>query len=126
MQREAEPDPESSPPGVGLRALAVLVAEALARILGDTRPALATPAGPLGALVANANVHAETALGTPASIPRSARTDESPPTGIRDEHAATWQLVARAKDGDGDAFGQLYDSYVDMVYRFIYFRVNDR
>lgn len=41
-------------------------------------------------------------------------------------HAETWQLVLLAQDGDGEAFGQLYDRYVDMVYRFVYFRVNDR
>jgi RNA polymerase sigma-70 factor (ECF subfamily) len=42
------------------------------------------------------------------------------------DHEQTWQLVRRAQDGDGDAFGELYDRYVDTVYRFIYFRVNDR
>ncbi len=41
-------------------------------------------------------------------------------------HAETWQLVRRAQDGDGEAFGQLYDRYFDVVFRFIYFRVNDR
>jgi RNA polymerase sigma-70 factor (ECF subfamily) len=37
-----------------------------------------------------------------------------------------WRLVTLAQSGDGDAFGQLYDRYVDTVYRFVYFRVNDR
>lgn len=32
-------------------------------------------------------------------------------------------LVLRAKTGDSDAFGTLYDRYVDLVYRYIYFRV---
>ncbi|PZG37406.1 RNA polymerase subunit sigma-70 [Spongiactinospora gelatinilytica] len=32
-------------------------------------------------------------------------------------------LVLRAKTGDADAFGTLYDRYVDLVYRYIYFRV---
>lgn len=32
-------------------------------------------------------------------------------------------LVDEARGGDGDAFGQLYDRYVDSVYRYIYFRV---
>ncbi|MBE7187743.1 MAG: sigma-70 family RNA polymerase sigma factor [Jatrophihabitans endophyticus] len=31
-----------------------------------------------------------------------------------------------AQEGDGDAFGLLYDRYVDSVFRFIYYRVNDR
>ena len=126
MQRAAEPDPEKFPPGDGLRALAVLVATALAELFDRRRPALALASrgGPLGPVVAAASTDA--ALGASAS--RSAPPVASSPTppDVRDEHAATWQLVARAKDGDGEAFGQLYDGYVDMVYRFIYFRLNDR
>ncbi len=45
---------------------------------------------------------------------------------VEDEHAETWRLVALAQGGDGEAFGLLYDLYVDMVFRFIYVRVNDR
>ncbi len=32
-------------------------------------------------------------------------------------------LVARAQAGDGEAFGELYDAYVDLVYRYVYYRV---
>ncbi|WP_230985500.1 sigma-70 family RNA polymerase sigma factor [Microbispora oryzae] len=32
-------------------------------------------------------------------------------------------LVLRAKTGDSEAFGLLYDHYVDLVYRYVYFRV---
>jgi RNA polymerase sigma-70 factor (ECF subfamily) len=42
------------------------------------------------------------------------------------EHAAVWSLVQAAQQGDGEAFGKLYDQYVDGVFRFIYYRVNDR
>jgi RNA polymerase sigma-70 factor, ECF subfamily len=42
------------------------------------------------------------------------------------EHAETWRLVRLAQRGDGEAFGQLYDRYVDTVYRFVYFRVGER
>jgi RNA polymerase sigma-70 factor, ECF subfamily len=35
------------------------------------------------------------------------------------------RLVEQAKSGDAEAFGQLYDAYVDRVYRFIFFRVSD-
>jgi len=39
---------------------------------------------------------------------------------------ATWEVVASAQAGDADAFGLLYDRYVDMVFRYVLFRVNDR
>jgi RNA polymerase sigma-70 factor (ECF subfamily) len=32
-------------------------------------------------------------------------------------------LVALAQQGDGEAFGQVYDAYVDSVYRYLYYRV---
>jgi len=35
------------------------------------------------------------------------------------------KLVDRAKNGDGEAFGGLYDMYVDRVYRHIYYRVSN-
>jgi len=35
-------------------------------------------------------------------------------------------LVARAKDGDADAFGELYRIYCDTVFRYIYYRVSTR
>jgi len=34
-------------------------------------------------------------------------------------------LVRHAKFGDPDAFARLYDGYVERVYRYIYFRVED-
>jgi RNA polymerase sigma-70 factor (TIGR02952 family) len=35
-------------------------------------------------------------------------------------------LVELAQRGDGEAFGQLYDSYVEVVYRYIYVRVGSQ
>ena len=57
------------------------------------------------------------ALAAPPGGPREA---------VEDEHVETWQLVTQAQAGDGDAFGQLYERYVDTVFRYIYYRVNDR
>ncbi|MFB9905196.1 sigma-70 family RNA polymerase sigma factor [Allokutzneria oryzae] len=37
-----------------------------------------------------------------------------------------WQLVESAQDGDTAAFGELYDRYVDVVYRYVLFRLGDR
>lgn len=33
-------------------------------------------------------------------------------------------LIKRVKRGDGEAFGQLYLKYLEAIYRYIYFRVN--
>jgi RNA polymerase sigma-70 factor (ECF subfamily) len=35
------------------------------------------------------------------------------------------RLVQEAKAGNPEAFAQLYDAYVDRIYRYIYFRVSD-
>jgi RNA polymerase sigma-70 factor (ECF subfamily) len=44
----------------------------------------------------------------------------APPEG---DTAVTHALVERAQAGDAEAFGELYDRYVDLVYRYIYYRV---
>ena len=39
----------------------------------------------------------------------------------------TWDLVQKVQAGDTEAYGQIYDRYVDLIYRFIAFRTsNDR
>ncbi|AIG80247.1 RNA polymerase sigma-W factor [Amycolatopsis japonica] len=40
--------------------------------------------------------------------------------------AEAWELVSAAQDGDTSAFGRLYDRYVDVVYRYVLFRLGDR
>jgi RNA polymerase sigma-70 factor (ECF subfamily) len=42
------------------------------------------------------------------------------------DQVAVWQLVERAQQGDGEAFGQLYDRYVTVVHRYVLHRVGDR
>lgn len=37
----------------------------------------------------------------------------------------TMELVKQAQAGDGEAFGQLYDQYVDIVHRYIAYRVSN-
>jgi len=37
-----------------------------------------------------------------------------------------WTLVERAQAGEAEAFGLIYDRYVDTVFRFVYFRVGNR
>jgi RNA polymerase sigma-70 factor, ECF subfamily len=43
-----------------------------------------------------------------------------------DAAAEVWALVERAQGGDAEAFGQIYDRYIDTVFRFVYFRVGNR
>lgn len=43
--------------------------------------------------------------------------------GISQEMHEANLLVSRAQEGDADAFGMLYDRYVTVVYRYIYYRV---
>jgi RNA polymerase sigma-70 factor (ECF subfamily) len=40
--------------------------------------------------------------------------------------ASETQIVKKAVKGDEAAFGELYDAYVDSIYRFIYLRVEDQ
>jgi RNA polymerase sigma-70 factor, ECF subfamily len=42
------------------------------------------------------------------------------------EHIDAWELVSQAQSGDAEAFGRLYEHYVPMVYRYVYYRVGDR
>lgn len=37
-----------------------------------------------------------------------------------------WDWVRRTQEGDAEAFGQLYDHYATLVYRYVYNRVGDR
>jgi RNA polymerase sigma-70 factor (ECF subfamily) len=43
-----------------------------------------------------------------------------------DAAAEVFALVERAQAGDAQAFGLIYDRYIDTVFRFIYFRVGNR
>ncbi|WP_433827412.1 ECF subfamily RNA polymerase sigma factor, BldN family [Actinoplanes sp. CA-015351] len=43
-----------------------------------------------------------------------------------DPAAEVWALVERAQAGESEAFGLIYDRYVDTVFRFVYFRVGNR
>ncbi len=36
------------------------------------------------------------------------------------------KLVKKAKKGDSEAFGKLYDRYVSKIYRFVFFKVRSR
>ncbi|MBB3677981.1 sigma-70 family RNA polymerase sigma factor [Modestobacter versicolor] len=77
------------------------------------QPAAAAPAVEPAPAVAPATVDAVPA-GAPVAEERT------------DDQQAVWELVRRAQAGDAEGFGQLYDRYVDVVFRYLYHRVGDR
>jgi RNA polymerase sigma-70 factor (ECF subfamily) len=83
---------------------------------------IATPVAPAEA-EATVVVPAQSTTGPPAeSEPPKypARPDRGDPA------AEVWALVERAQAGESEAFGLIYDRYVDTVFRFVYFRVGNR
>jgi RNA polymerase sigma-70 factor (ECF subfamily) len=109
-------------PTDSLRALAQLVAMAIigpsASSAQATDSSLRMPARPQPYPSARPN---------DATDAKSLRPAESDPPGeIEADHLEMWALVKGAQAGDGEAFGKLYDRYVDSVFRFVYYRVNDR
>src|SRR5205814_828483 len=58
--------------------------------------------------------------------PRCDHTDCGSPVAEDVQSAQAWELVNAAQQGDTAAFGKLYDRYVDVVYRYVLFRVGDR
>jgi RNA polymerase sigma-70 factor (ECF subfamily) len=101
-------------------ATAVVAAAPVAAAAAPAQPAApaieAVDPGPSdGAAADNAAV-----AGIPSPSPAA-----DPTAGPVGEHAEVMALVAAAQTGDGEAFGQLYDRYVDVVHRYVVYRVNN-
>jgi len=78
--------------------------------LGDLRALVATE---LGILLSAA---------TPTGAPPAGRPG-APPADDDPEKARITALVTLAQQGDAEAFGEVYDAYVDSIYRYLYYRV---
>ncbi|GHJ15018.1 MULTISPECIES: ECF subfamily RNA polymerase sigma factor, BldN family [unclassified Micromonospora] len=59
----------------------------------------------------------------PAATPATGFPSRPDPS---DPATEVWTLVERAQAGESEAFGLIYDRYVDTVFRFVYFRVGNR
>ncbi len=92
---------------------------------GRTRPIPAQPPEPTGTGGVALSDDTTTIL-PPATetAPGPPRQPDRPDPG--DAAAEVWALVERAQAGEAEAFGLIYDRYVDTVFRFIYFRVGNR
>ncbi|MFG1775146.1 ECF subfamily RNA polymerase sigma factor, BldN family [Micromonospora sp. NPDC049051] len=62
----------------------------------------------------------------PAAAPVNASTGFPSRPDPSDPATEVWGLVERAQAGESEAFGLIYDRYVDTVFRFVYFRVGNR
>ncbi|WP_246078933.1 sigma-70 family RNA polymerase sigma factor [Modestobacter excelsi] len=59
---------------------------------------------------------------TPAPALPDAAAVLAPP----EDQRAVWELVRRAQAGDAEGFGELYDRYVDVVFRYLFHKVGNR
>jgi RNA polymerase sigma-70 factor, ECF subfamily len=64
----------------------------------------------------------------PAPSPSAPAAEASPADGPSEHEDATgaWVLVKGAQAGDMAAFGELFDRYYDIVFRYVLFRMGDR
>jgi RNA polymerase sigma-70 factor (ECF subfamily) len=60
---------------------------------------------------------------TPVAAPKI--PSPSPPAEPTSEQARIMAAVRAAQAGDGEAFGELYDAYADLVHRYIAYRVGN-
>jgi RNA polymerase sigma-70 factor (ECF subfamily) len=106
----------------GLRtAVAAMTASAVPQRPVPARRSLEPPASPPGELPAASR---ETAVQPPRQRQGG---DDRFEGGHQDaESMRMLALVQLAQEGDGEAFGQLYDAYSDTVYRYIYYRVSQK
>lgn len=65
------------------------------------------------------------ALSAAPSVPTSSPPGRGPGVPAEDdpEHVRMAALVTLAQRGDAEAFGQIYDAYVDTIYRYLFYRV---
>ncbi len=67
-----------------------------------------------------------TVADSPAYAPSSSSSPGPDDEGFDPEASRLRALVDLAKEGDAEAYGQLYDHYVSGVFRFIYYRVSSQ
>jgi RNA polymerase sigma-70 factor, ECF subfamily len=77
------------------------------------------PSGPM--ILANGSRSSTPVL--PGTSPAALSVAADAPHAPDSPDVTVADLVARAQSGDADAFGLLYDRYLDLVYRYIYYRV---
>jgi RNA polymerase sigma-70 factor (ECF subfamily) len=69
---------------------------------------------------------ARAVLPAPTVAGDDATSSSAPVPAAEGDAAVALELVQRAQAGNADAFGELYDRYVDTVFRYISYRVGSR
>ncbi|KWW97587.1 RNA polymerase subunit sigma-24 [Carbonactinospora thermoautotrophica] len=113
---------------VDVSGLAALRAAVQAVLQGSSRPsfAVALPWVTRGP-TADPDHHVWTLRASSrAPVAHPTRGSGAPVTSSDGEAQRVMALVELAQRGDGEAFAQLYDRYVDTVYRYVYYRVGAR
>ncbi|SNQ50060.1 putative RNA polymerase ECF-subfamily sigma factor [Frankia canadensis] len=108
-------------------ASATVVEPAGAPGAGPTTPGGRTrPLRPAGSSSDEGTVDGARLPGTAAPAGLTGLTDATDPTGAATGHdPERVALVARARQGDADAFGLLYDHYAGLVFRYAQYRLDD-
>jgi RNA polymerase sigma-70 factor (ECF subfamily) len=109
----------------GLSQLRAAVREARTRELQRGARAVLITLDPLDGGPRPAFRVVETPGTVPAAVvvPSPAPAGDEPLSAPEGDTAVAFALVQRAQAGDAEAFGELYDRYVDLVYRYISYRV---
>ncbi|MEV4658062.1 ECF subfamily RNA polymerase sigma factor, BldN family [Micromonospora sp. NPDC049301] len=117
-----EPPPRPAVPGGNAK-------PAGGRVAVPARPTMPAQGRRVGDTTATTT---DPSAGETAVIPAVPATTTTTPTGFpsrpdpSDPATEVWTLVERAQAGESEAFGLIYDRYVDTVFRFVYFRVGNR
>lgn len=90
------------------------------------QPTVVLPVVPAADPATPAAGAATSSVAAPPAAPRQPGTGYPSRPDPGDAAAEVWSLVERAQAGEAEAFGLLYDRYMDTVFRFIYFRVGNR
>jgi RNA polymerase sigma-70 factor (ECF subfamily) len=82
-----------------------------------------------GARLAGVGAPVVLAMGAPVAHPLASRGRSGGQPDDDDDNAEQQRMAALltlAQQGDGEAFGQIYDAYVGQVYRYLYYRVGSQ
>jgi RNA polymerase sigma-70 factor, ECF subfamily len=115
-------------PAQGIAALRAVLRQVARDGTAPAGPATGPAATTAGSAGSRAETGGDRPRPRPYATPDGGRPTppEQPGHDRPDEPNEVWRIVERAQAGDTDAFAELYDRYMDLVFRYIYYRVGTR